>query len=105
MIFDEISDQSINDDLNTLISSCSRHISNEGFELAQHYLEHDELELAFEALFLELIEAQYIPTSFDTNKWKNIGKYLHLHEESVLDGEFWSKFINLVQGKMLSNIR
>ncbi len=96
MNINEISEQSILEDLNTLIASCRPYISREGGDLAQHYLEHDELELAVEALFLDLIEAHYIPPSLDINKWQNIGMRLHLHEESVLDGNFWSKFVNLL---------
>ncbi|MDQ2697156.1 MAG: hypothetical protein M3Z21_17600 [Pseudomonadota bacterium] len=96
MNVNEISDQSIAEDLNTLIASCRPYISKEGGDLAQHYLEHDELELAFEALFLDLIEAHHIPPSLNINKWRNIGIHLHLHEESVLEGDFWSKFVNFL---------
>lgn len=96
MSFDEINDQSIYEDLSKLIASSRPYISKEGGDLAFDYIEHDEPELAFEALFLSLMKVNYLPASLDKNKWRSIGKYLHLDGEGVLDADFWSKFLKFL---------
>jgi hypothetical protein len=56
------------------------------------YVDHGELEMAFELLGLDLIEGK-IPTSdaTRTSLW-NLGMPLGLDKESVYDVDFWRKF-------------
>ena len=57
-----------------------------------HFLKNGEYEMAFEGLVLELIATGGIPTGFVANAWESLGRELGLQQESVFDGEFWSKF-------------
>ena len=96
MNINNITEESVYSDLSIMVSLCSEYISKEGKEIIIHYLTHDEVEIAFEAFFLELIEAKKIPPSLDINKWYDIGRQLHIDKESVLDADFWSKFLMFI---------
>ncbi|KLV04647.1 hypothetical protein ABT56_14410 [Photobacterium aquae] len=58
-----------------------------------HYIEHNEPEIAFEGLFIELIQLGVLPKNVDKTSCIELGEYLNLDSESVLGDEFWSKFI------------
>lgn len=96
---DDLTDEAISKDLKRLIDACRPHISKDGADLARHYVDHDEAEMAFEAVFLDLMEARHLPASLDREKWTAIGEHLHLDEESVLDSRFWTKFENFLAGR------
>lgn len=55
-----------------------------------HYLKHEEYEIAYEGLFLEIMKLKPMP-SIDWTKSKHIAKLLNLDKESVLDDRFWAK--------------
>ncbi|MCI5072301.1 hypothetical protein MRY82_05095 [bacterium] len=60
-------------------------------DAVRHYLNHDEYELAFEGLFIDIIKYKVTPM-LDIEKAKNVAISLNLNHESVLDAEFWSNF-------------
>ncbi len=68
-------------------------ISTEGIKGVIHYYKHDEYEMAFEILVLELIESNKYPDNFNFNEWEQLGKYFKLDVDSVFDDSFWDKFI------------
>jgi hypothetical protein len=67
-------------------------VSAEGGKEMLHFVEHDEFEMAFEILVLELAEAQVKPPCFDRNEWAQLLIRLGLREESVFVGDLWSVF-------------
>jgi hypothetical protein len=66
-------------------------LDNESIDYVNHYINHDEYEMAFEGLFLEIMKFEKIP-EIDFLKSKEIGELLKLDEESVFDFDFWNKF-------------
>lgn len=62
-------------------------------DFTYHYINHDEYEMAFEGLFLEIIKHKNIP-SLNIKKCQEIAVFLKLNQETVYDMEFWSKFEN-----------
>lgn len=85
--------------LTSLSGQCEKKISQEGIDLVRHYLRHDEFAMAFEVLFLELIEFNYLPEQTDIETWKKIGLHLGLDAESVIDSTFWPKFIEFIEAQ------
>lgn len=71
-------------------------LDKEAIDFVQHYIEHDEYEMAFEGLFIEIMKLEEIP-KIDLFKSKEIGKSLKMNEESVFDFDFWNKFDNYVK--------
>lgn len=66
-------------------------LDSESIDFVNHYVNHDEYEMAFEGLFLEIMKLEEIP-KIDFLKSKMIGELLNLNEESVFDIDFWHKF-------------
>ena len=64
---------------------------NETISFIRHYLKHDELEMAFEALFIEIIKLKKYSFN-NTKKAKDIALILKLDKESIFDSVFWKKF-------------
>lgn len=62
-----------------------------------HYLQHDEYEMAFEGLFLEIMRFDKSP-QIDLDLAKKIAVFLKLDEESVFDFDFWMKFKQFTGG-------
>lgn len=82
-------------DINKFIESVLLEVESdldpESSKAVRHYLRHDEFELAFEGLFLEIMDLNK-PILLDFQKCWDIGKHLGLDRESVLDSKFWDKF-------------
>jgi len=77
--------------IRNLLSLVQSKLGEESVESVNHYLNHDEYEMAFEGLFLEIMKLEEIP-KVDLTESKKVGKFLKLNEESVFDFEFWEKF-------------
>ncbi len=61
-------------------------------EFVLHYLNHDEYEMAFEGLFLDLMQLGRFQSSFDIAHAVHLAKALNLHQESVFRDDFWPLF-------------
>lgn len=70
-------------------------LDDESIEAVTHYLSHDEPEMAFEGLFLEIMNLDS-HIDLDWERCKSVGMELNLHEESVFDFGFWSKFESFI---------
>ncbi len=57
VIFDNDELHRIYDEVNTMFQQFHGAVSEEGYKEAKHYLDHDEIEIAFEYLCLALLEA------------------------------------------------
>ena len=60
----------------------------------QHYLAHDEYSMAFEYLFLELIERTGAKLTLGPEKANEMALLFNLNDENecMIDGAFWGKF-------------
>jgi hypothetical protein len=73
----------------------------ESIDTVNHYVNHDEFEMAFEVLFIEVMKLRDIP-SINFSEGEEIGKMLKLDEEVVFDPDFWSKFSTYIQKNNIS---
>lgn len=79
-----------------VLQSTAKSLDEETVQGVEHYLAHDEPEMAFEGLFLELIR-QDIPVNIDSEFAKAVARKLKLDQESVFDTNFWPQFVNYVK--------
>lgn len=65
-------------------------LAQDAVDAVEHYIEHDEYEMALEGLCLELMGMSEF-TSEDREICKRLSMQLGLNRESVFDPEFWQK--------------
>lgn len=68
----------------------------ESIDAVTHYLKHDEYEMAFEGLFLDIMHLNQYP-DIDYKQARMIGEDLSLNKESVFDSDFWPRFITYIE--------
>ncbi len=68
-----------------------RELNQESIEGVEHYLNHDEYEMAFEGLFIEIMKLKKLP-ELDMKESEEVALRLKLDEESIFDANFWDKF-------------
>ena len=83
-------------DVQSVLDEHGDSLPAESVEAVRHYLEHDEYEIAFEGLCLDLMTAK--SSGVDWTRCRELGRRLGLHEESVLDIDFWSKLNDAAGG-------
>ncbi len=86
----------IRDFIQSTLRSVQFNLDDDSVDAVTHYLDHDEYEMAFEGLFIEIIGLDIAPL-IELKKSMEIGKLLKLNEESVFDIEFWDKLENFVK--------
>ena len=79
--------------LQTLLDDHSDRLDCDSKAWVQHYLDHSEYEMAFEGLFIELMKLDPKPMDINFRTFIELGKTLGLEKDSVLDADFWSKFM------------
>lgn len=85
--------------IENILAKLAGHLEEETVESVSHYLHHGEPEMAFEGLFLDVMEVN--PTvDLDWRQCEEIGRQLNLHQASVFDFEFWPKFEEFVHQKI-----
>lgn len=93
-------DKDIFDEANRLLREafvCNRrYLNDESVRAVTHYLNHDEYEMAFEGLFLDLMEVNIFENPEILEQCYILGKLLGLDKESVFDVDFWKKFSEFV---------
>ncbi|WP_250500158.1 hypothetical protein [Caballeronia sp. GAWG1-5s-s] len=67
----------------------------------RHYIEHDEYEMGFEGLFIDLMKINFDPNSIEMDVYLKIGESLSLNVKSVFDGNFWMHLKNYVSTRQL----
>ena len=85
----------IRDFIKSILVSVQSELDEESVNSVNHYLEYDEFEMAFEGLFIEMMNLK-IPPKIDFLKSKEVAKQLKMDEESVFDFEFWRKFEDFI---------
>ena len=59
-----------------------------------HYFDHDEYEMAYEGLLIDLIKANRRPSNFEFGVWRELAVDLGLDRETVFDSRLWPKFLS-----------
>jgi hypothetical protein len=70
-------------------------IDVESFDSVNHYIKHAEIEMAFEMLFLEIIN-QNLSIEVDSKTTMRVATDLNLDKETVFDVDFWNKLQNFI---------
>lgn len=89
-------------DIQSEIDSNKGLIANEHLSWIQHYLDHDEYAMAFEYLYLEIMETDGSAFSLGEIKAKEIGLFLELDNEveCMIDSNFWPKFKEFLEVRL-----
>lgn len=82
--------QEIVSQIRSLFGRYATHLSEDGRHEIEHYLAHDEYEMAFEGLALELLNVPPV-SSEDRRACVELARRLGLDRESVFDPELWRK--------------
>lgn len=72
-------------------------LDSESIEAVQHYISHDEYEMAFEGLFIDLMALGEITSEENLATYVELGKKMALDQSTVFDGDFWSIFMRFVE--------
>ena len=86
-----------NKKVSTLLNQCREVLCEDAIGEVVHYIEHSEPEIAFEGLLIELMQVDELPQNVDKTSCIELGNHLNLDSESVLDDNFWEKFITFLQ--------
>jgi len=71
-------------------------------DAVRHYVIHDEYEMAFEGLFIEIMNLIKVP-GIDFQKSREIALLLKLDKETVFDHNFWGKFDKYIRKNALKD--
>lgn len=86
----EINWTDVRAELRRLLLVYAGRLTQETVDAVEHYVEHDEYEIALEGLCLELMDLSEF-TSEDREICKRLSMQLGLNRESVFDPGFWRK--------------
>ncbi|QDT80195.1 hypothetical protein Mal35_36660 [Gimesia maris] len=82
----------LSEEVAELVESCRGIFDQDELAGVDHYLNHNEPEMAFEGLLIDLINANRVPDSFDSDQWKRIAQTAGLPAGGVFDEDIWNKF-------------
>lgn len=74
------------------VDSNSHIIPDKRLHDIRHYLNHDEYGMAFEYLYLEIMDRKGSVFSLGPIKANKIGRLLDLDKETLIDEKFWCRF-------------
>lgn len=78
----------VKDFIDSILELLKNTLDKETINAVQHYLSHDKYEMAFEGLFIDIMDLPEVP-EIDFLKSRKIGQLLKLDKESVFDFNFW----------------
>lgn len=67
-------------------------LGSTALEEVDHYLRHDEPEMAFEGLLIELTRRDEVPPCFDRVDWACLGRQCGVIEAGVFEPDIWCRF-------------
>jgi len=82
-----------------LVEKSGSCLDESSVEAVKHYLNHDEYEMAFEGLLIDLMERGCGLNDVEWCRYIDIGKKMGLDKESVFDSAFWGKFSDFVRAE------
>lgn len=71
-------------------------LDDSSVEAVEHYISHSEYEMAFEGLFIELMESKCILTDKQKKMALDFGRQIELDHESVFSTTFWDDFLKYI---------
>lgn len=81
----------IKSDIEEALDKVNKYFDQDSVDSITHYIEHDEYEMAFEGLFIEIMKLKFKP-ELNYSKLKETAIQLELDQSSVFDVDFWKKF-------------
>ena len=84
----------IKNEIEHLFNNYKKLFDDETNESINHYLNHDEYEMAFEGLFIEIMKTNVWISKKSILFYIDIGIQLSLDKESVFEQDFWKKLNN-----------
>lgn len=78
--------------LKTYIDATKAVIPIEELSEVEHYYDHNEPEMTFEGLVIDLMTASKYPEGFNCEAWKELVMHYGLDPESVFRSDFWTEF-------------
>ncbi|WDR87345.1 hypothetical protein [Burkholderia ambifaria] len=75
-----------------LLEAYEGKLGQETVDAVRHFIDHDEYEMAYEGLFIDLMNIAFDPNEISVDIYRKIGEDLNLKEESVFEEGFWEKF-------------
>jgi hypothetical protein len=93
----EINHNEIHKAISSLLDTYSDILDTDTYSEVMHYLQHGEYEMAFEGLFIDLINASFDVQKVDIEYYFNLGEKLNLNKESIFNHEFWNVFKNYIE--------
>ncbi|WP_207513119.1 hypothetical protein [Longitalea luteola] len=82
-----------------VLSVVASNLEKDLIDFVKHYLYHAEYEMAFEGLFIAIMNFDTVPV-IDWRRSIEVGKKLKLDVESIYDENFWTRFSKYVEGKI-----
>jgi len=79
--------------LESYINSSKEVLDAKDIEEVEHFFKHDEFEMAYEGLLIELTKAEVYPMEFNFQKWKDLGEHYSLDKVRIFDEAIWEKFL------------
>jgi transcription initiation factor TFIIIB Brf1 subunit/transcription initiation factor TFIIB len=92
-----MSESKIYEAIKYLCNTNNASIANNAIAEVMHYLDHDEPEMAFEGLFIELMNNNNIIPKNTRDYYIKIAKELNLDKESVFRADFYDKFLKFME--------
>ncbi|GAA0621241.1 hypothetical protein [Thalassospira tepidiphila] len=88
-------------DIQSEIDANTTIIPSNHLDYIQHYLDHDEYSMAFEYLYLEIMEREDSHFTLGKEKALEIALFFGLDDENecMVDGKFWPKFKSFLERK------
>lgn len=77
----------------------NKDLTDETKEAVEHYITHSEYEMAFEGLFLDLIEQKITLSKEEKQQALIFAKSLKLDAETVFSHTFWADFLSYIAKK------
>lgn len=88
----EVDYRFVKDQLLLLLGDYEGKLGRETVDSVRHFIDHDEYEMAYEGLFIDLMDIRFDPNEINVDIYRKIGEDLNLNEESVFDEGFLEKF-------------
>jgi hypothetical protein len=94
---DDIDLIAINKKLEGILTVCESSLCTEAVVEIKHYIENNEPEIAFEGVFLELMQLNRMPAGLNSDICLELALSLKLNEETALSDKFWQRFIEFLK--------
>jgi hypothetical protein len=89
--------------INEVLSIVTCNLEKDLIAFVKHYLYHAEYEMAFEGLFIAIMNFDTVPI-IDWRKSAEMAKKLKLNVESIYDENFWARFSKYIEEKINGDV-